>query len=314
MSGRRPSRIRSELSVPASDQRKIVRGLASEADSLFLDLEDSVAPGRKQDARLLAIEAVREGDWRGRSRCVRINQICSQWCHHDIIDLFGASSRLIDRLVVPKVQSAGDIGFVDHLLTGLERETQSDRAVTLEVQIEDPVGLYAIDEILAASDRISVVTFGQGDFAAASGMPAVDIGVDDQWDAAVRGDRWLGARQQIVFAAVRHGIQALNGSYANFRDHDGFRRYARMSRALGFAGVWCIHPDQIAIAHDVFTPSAEEIDRAQGIVAAMAAHRGQGTGTFAKGETMIDEASIRMARQVLAAAGLLARQEETAGQ
>ena len=314
MKSRIPSRIRSELSVPASDQRKIMRGLGSEADGLFLDLEDSVAPDRKHDARLLAIEAVRDGDWRGRARCVRINQTGSQWCHHDIIDLYEASNGLIDRLVVPKVQSSGDIGFIDRLLSGLEREAQNDRAVTLEIQIEDPVGLHAIDDILAASGRISVVTFGHGDFAAASGMPAVDIGVDDEWDVAVRGDRWLGARQQIVFGAVRHGIQALNGSYANFRDHDGFRRYARMSRALGFAGVWCIHPDQIAIAHDVFTPSAEEIDRAQGIVAAMAAHREQGAGTFAADETMIDEASIRMARQVLAAAGLLAIQEETAGQ
>jgi citrate lyase beta subunit len=293
---------RSQLSVPASDPRKIAKGLASAADALFLDLEDSVAPDQKSAARQNVIAAIREGDWSGRDRSYRINPIASSWFEADLIDVMTQAGDLVDRIVAPKVQSAGDVARVDGLLLQLESGTSRSRPVQLEIQIEDPIGLFNIEEIASASARVDFLTFGQGDFAAAAGMPAVDIGVQDEWDVAVPGDRWLFPRQQIVFAAVRHGIRALNGSYANFRDPEGFRAYARMSRALGFAGTWCIHPDQIAIANEVFAPTVAEIERAKAIVEAMEASRAAGSASVGHEGVMLDEASVRMARQILSQA------------
>lgn len=285
---------RSQLSVPAIDPRKIDKALASAADALFLDLEDSVDAARKEEARQIAAEALLRDEWGNRDRAVRINPVGSRWCLQDVVAVMETAGAAVDRLVVPKVQTAGDVHFLDRLLSGLESDLARDRPVLLEVQIEDPLGLHNLEAIASASPRIAFLTFGQGDFAAAAGMPAVDIGVDDEWDAAVSGDRWLFPRQQIVFTAVRHDLRALNGSYANFRDHDGFRAYCRMSRALGFTGTWCIHPDQIAIANDVWTPTAEEIARAQAIIDAL-----ENAGAIGHGGMMIDEASVRMARRTL---------------
>ncbi|HQY31615.1 MAG TPA: aldolase/citrate lyase family protein, partial [Thermomicrobiales bacterium] len=233
--------VRSELSVPASDPRKIARGLASAADALFLDLEDSVAPAQKEVARDAVITALADPGWGERDRTCRINPVSTALCYRDIIALVEYAGEWLDRLVVPKVQTPADVHFVDRLLTQLEIGTgRSQRPVRLEIQIEDPVGLREIHAIAASSSRIDLLTFGQGDFAAAAGMPAVDIGLADEWDAAINGDRWLLPRQTIIFAAAAAGQRALNGSYADFRDHSGFRAYCRMSRALGFAGTWCI--------------------------------------------------------------------------
>ena len=292
-------RLRSELSIPASDQRKAEKGLASSADACFLDLEDSVAAAQKEIAREAAAEVVRHGDWHGRLRTVRINPVGSRWSLRDVLLLFERSEGALQRLIVPKAQTA-DVVHLDRLLTGLEIDQGRNPGISLEVQIEDPIALAAVDSIVQASPRVGVVTFGQGDFAAASGMPAVDIGVEDEWDRAARGDRWIFARQQIVFAAVRHAIPALNGSYADFRDHEGFRVYCRMSRALGFTGVWCIHPDQIAIANDVFTPTDNEIARARAIVQAMSDASHAGSGAANLDGIMLDEASVRMAERTLA--------------
>ena len=295
---------RSQLSIPATDQRKIDKALSSAADALFLDLEDSVAASAKNEARQNVIAAMRDGDWGNRDLAYRINPIASPWMEADITEVMINAGDRVDRIVVPKVQNAEDVDRVVGLLERLEGNWTRSRPVQLEVQIEDPIGLFNLEAIASSSPRIAFLTFGQGDFAAAAGMPAVDIGVIDEWDIAVPGDRWLHPRQQIVFAAVRHGIRALNGSYANFRDHDGFRAYARMSRALGFAGTWCIHPDQIAIANDVFSPSETEVARAQAIVDEMDAARAAGSAAVGQRGVMLDEASVRMARQILANAEL----------
>lgn len=301
--------IRSQLSVPGGDLRKIEKALRSEADAVFLDLEDSVAPDQKDAARSTVVEALADLEWGRLTRAVRINGIGSPWCYQDLVAVVKGAGGRLQKVVVPKVSSAGDVAFVDRLLGQLEQQVAQTESIRIEVQIEDAAGLMAIREIATASDRISEITFGQGDFAAATGMPAADIGVADAWDSAVSGDRWLYPRQTIVFAARAAGVRALNGPYAAFRDHDGFQRYCRMSRALGFAGVWCIHPDQIAIANESFAPTAEEIEHARRIVATLEAGWSKGQGAVSRDAVMIDEAVIRMARSILATADRLSKRE-----
>jgi citrate lyase beta subunit len=291
--------IRSELSIPGIDRRKIERGIASDADAIFLDLEDSVPPSQKPSARDLVGEVLRSLDWGRIPKAVRVNAVSTPWCFRDLIAVATAG---VDKVVLPKVQSQGDVAFADRLLAQIERESGRGTPIAIEVQIEDASGFAAIDRIAQASGRITELTFGQGDFAAATGMPAVDIGVDDEWDRAVPGDRWLYPRQRIVFAARAAGVRALNGPYAAYRDLEGFRRYCTMSRALGFAGVWCIHPDQIAVANEEFAPTAEEVARAQRTIDALDSAWRAGSGAISRDSVMIDEASIRMARSVLSLA------------
>jgi citrate lyase beta subunit len=301
--------IRSELSVPGNDLRKIEKALTLDADAIFLDLEDSVAPNRKEAARAVVGEALSHFDWGRLPRAVRVNGIGTRWCYADLIAVVEGAGHSVDKVVVPKVRSVGDIAFVDRLLSQLEQQIGRSEPIRIEVQIEDAIGLIAVREIAQASARVTELTFGQGDFAAATGMPAAGIGVADQWDAAVNGDRWLFPRQTIVFAAKAASVRAVNGPYAAFRDHQGFRDYCRMSRAIGFAGVWCIHPDQIVIANETFAPTADEIEQAKATIAALDEGWSDSRGAVSHESVMVDEASVRMARSILDAASQIAQRE-----
>ena len=306
--------IRSELSIPGNDWRKVEKGLASGADAVFIDLEDSVAPAQKAAARKLALAALTELDWGQLARAVRVNAISTPWCLRDLIAIADGAGEHFDKIVVPKVQSAADVAYVDRFLTQVEAESGRAEPIALEIQIEDAAGLLSIREIAQASPRITELTFGQGDFAAATGMPAAEIGVQDEWDRAVRGDRWLFPRQTIVFTARAFGVRALNGPFAAFRDLDGFRAYCQMSRALGFDGVWCIHPDQIPIANNVFSPTGEDIEQARATVAAFEVALSHGHGAADHGSVMIDEASVRMARSVIERAEIISSLKQHAGE
>jgi citrate lyase beta subunit len=299
--------IRSELSVPGGDLRKIRKALASDADAVFLDLEDSVASGQKDEVRNTVIEALTLLDWGRLQRAVRINAVTTRWCYQDLVQIVEQAGSELAKVIVPKVSSPGDIHFIDRLLAQLEQHSGRADPIRIEAQIEDAAGLLAIREIAADSARITELTFGQGDFVAAVGMPAADIGVADEWDNVVKGDRWLLPRQMIVFAARSAGIHALNGPYAAYQQGEGFREYCLMSRALGFDGVWCIHPDQIAIANEVFSPTPGEIARARATVEALEGAWASGQGAASRDSVMIDEASLRMARAVLATAERVAQ-------
>ena len=300
---------RSELSVPGNDLRKIEKALSLDVDAIFLDLEDSVAPNQKDTARAVVGEALSRFEWGRLPRAVRVNGIGTRWCYADLIAVIAGADHSVDKVVVPKVRSAGDIAFIDRLLSQLEQQIGRSEPIRIEVQIEDAAGLMAIREIAQASGRISELTFGQGDFAAATGMPAAGIGVADQWDAAAKGDRWLFPRQTIVFAAKAVGLRAVNGPYAAFQDHQGFLDYCRMSRAIGFAGVWCIHPDQIEIANETFAPTPDEVEQAKATVAALDEGWSDSRGAVSHDSVMIDEASVRMARSILDAASQIAQRE-----
>jgi citrate lyase beta subunit len=301
--------IRSELSVPGNDLRRIEKALSLDADAIFLDLEDSVAPDRKESARAVVGEALSRFDWGRLPRAVRVNGIGTRWCYADLIAVVEGAEHSVDKVVVPKVRSAGDIAFIDRMLSQLEQQMGRSELIRIEVQIEDAAGLMAVREIAHASARITELTFGQGDFAAATGMPAAGIGVPDQWDAAAIGDRWLFPRQTIVFAAKAAGLRAVNGPYAAFRDQQGFLDYCRMSRAIGFAGVWCIHPDQIAIANETFAPTVYEIEQATATIAALDEGWSDSRGAVSHESLMVDEASVRMARSILDAASRIAQRE-----
>jgi citrate lyase subunit beta/citryl-CoA lyase len=289
--------IRSELSVPGGDLRKIEKALSLDADAIFLDLEDSVGFDQKDAARATVIEALTDLSWGRLQKAVRVNGLVTPWHEPDLAEVVRSAGSTLGKIVVPKVTSVEDIARVADRLSALEQEIGRVQPIRIEIQIEDAAGLMAIREIVASSERISEVTFGQGDFAAATRMPAADIGVTDEWDRVVNGDRWLFPRQTIVFAARSKGLNALNGPYAAYKDGDGFRAYCRMSRALGFDGVWCIHPNQVPIANEEFIPNEADIARAEATIAALDAG---GTGAVGRDAVMIDAASVRMARSVLA--------------
>jgi citrate lyase beta subunit len=290
---------RSELAVPASNPRMIDKALASAADVAFLDLEDAVAPSEKPVARAHVIAALRDKDWQRKPRSFRINALDTPFCYRDLIEIVEAAGDRLDLVVVPKVNRPEDVHVVATLLGQIEQNVGITHQIGLEVQIETAEGLINCERIATSSPRIEAIIFGPGDFAASVGMPHTQIGVPDEWDAAYPGHRWHYAMSRILIAGRAAGIRVIDGPYADFRDEDGFRRSCRLARALGYDGKWCIHPAQIPIANEVYTPSPTEVSWARQIVDAYAAATAAGLGALAIDGKMVDAASIRMAERTL---------------
>jgi citrate lyase beta subunit len=293
---------RSVLAVPASNQRMIDKGLASAADMVFLDLEDSVAPAEKGAARARAIAAMNDGDWAGKPRVVRINAVDTPWFARDVVDLLEQAGERLDLIVLPKCEGAADLLALDRLLASLERGVARTVPVGVDAQIESARGVVGCEAIAVAAARLEALVFGPGDFAATMRMPARAIGMTDAWDAAYGGDRYHYAQMRMVTAARGAGVRAIDGPYADYKDAEGLRRAAMRARAMGHDGKWCIHPGQIAVVNEVFTPDAAEIAAAQDLVAAYAAAMAAGTGAATHDGVMIDMASVRMAEATLAVA------------
>jgi citrate lyase subunit beta / citryl-CoA lyase len=304
---------RSCLSVPASSAKMLAKAPTLAADEVFLDLEDSVAPAVKHEARRNAVTALRDGDWGGKTMVVRVNGVATSWCHRDIIDVVSAAGEHIDCIMVPKVESAGDVSFVANLLRMVEEEAGLARAIGIEAQIESAAGLQAIAEIAACSPRLETLVFGPGDMAASLGMPSTTIG---ETSGDYPGDQWHAVLMTILVAARAAGLQAIDGPFGRIRDHDGFRESAQRSYSLGYDGKWVLHPSQIGIANEVFTPAQEEFDRAWAMLDAYQRawdeHR---AGAVSFGNEMIDEASRKMAQRLVArgAAAGLVRQDPGTG-
>jgi len=265
-----------------------------DAAEVVLDLEDAVPsdPVEKERARGLLVETLQELDFGGRTVAVRINRVRGP---HAVPDLVALVPRVADRiscLVVPKVSSVGEVAFIDHLLTGLEAAGEVSRPLGLELQIEDPAGLESVGQIAAASPRTEALIFGPGDFAAAMGMPQLTIGQDT---AGYPGDIWHYALFRIAVAAKAHGLQAIDGPCSDIADLALLERSSLKASQLGYDGKWVIHPSQLATVNRAFTPDAEQILRAEQILAALD-DRG---GASRMGEEMVDEAHGRMAREVL---------------
>jgi citrate lyase subunit beta/citryl-CoA lyase len=267
------------------------------ADQVFLDLEDAVAPALKTDeTRMHVVRSLREQEWVARTRVVRVNAVGTPWCLDDLLVVVGGAGPMLDCIMVPKVESAAHVHFVSQVLDQLELKHRLERRIGLEIQIESPRGLVEIERIAQASSRIETLIFGPGDYAASVGVPQLSVGAID---ADYPGDQWHYVLSRIVTTAHAFGLQAIDGPYAAIRDPDGYREVARRSRLLGFDGKWALHPDQIEICNDVYTPSAEEYDRAERILRAYAAAtHGDKLGALMFEGEMIDEASRKMATSV----------------
>jgi citrate lyase subunit beta/citryl-CoA lyase len=293
---------RSVLATPGSDPRMIAKALATEADVVMIDLEDAVAPEAKAAARAHVAAALRDGEWRGRPRTFRINALDTPWFVRDLVDVIETAGESIDLIVVPKAGTAADVQTVTTVLSSLELAAGTVAPIGLEIQIESATGLANCEAIAAASQRVEALVFGPGDYAASLGIPLAAIGMPDRWDTAYPGHRWDYPLHRILVAARSSGARAIDGPYADFRDLDGFRRSCQVARALGYDGKWCIHPAQVPIANDVFTPDDAEIVWARKVIAANAEAERAGRGSFSLNGQMIDAASLRMAASTLARA------------
>ena len=291
--------VRSLLFVPATRPDMIEKAASSAADAVCVDLEDSVAPGEKAAARGQAARALRGVDFGGRRRLLRVNAVDTAWTYRDLVDVVEDAGDRLDAIMVPKVQSARDLTFVDTILTQIEASRALPRPIRLEAQIESAGGFLHIRDIACAVSRLDALVFGAGDYAASMGMPSAAIGERDAHDAAYPGDRWHAVMHAIVAAARANGLRCMDGPYAGYRDTAGLERACGIARAMGFDGKQCIHPAQLAVVNAAFTPSAEEVARAEALVRAYEAAVAAGKGVAVHEGRMIDAASLRMARTML---------------
>jgi len=283
---------RSCLAVPGSEPRFHAKAVESAADEIFLDLEDSVAPAAKASARDLVVNALREHTYQGKTRVVRVNGRDTTWCADDVRAAIEGAADRIDCVMLPKVESAEDVRWLDDLLTRLAPE----RRIGLELQIESAKGLENVSLIAAASSRTETLVLGPGDLAASLGTGGLGIGTD-------AGEMLRYALARIVVAARANGLQPIDGPYGAIRDLDGLRASAARAAALGCDGKWAIHPSQIAPINEAFTPRQADIDRAAAILAAYAKASDR-AGAVRMGDEMIDEASRKMAEVVMERARL----------
>lgn len=293
---------RSELSTPGSNESMLQRAAESAADFVFLDLEDSVAPSEKLAARDKIVHALKTYDWTGKTRAIRMNNLETQWAYEDIIHVVEEAGEFIDIIIVPKVYSAEDVRWVDTLLTQIEKKRGWERRIGLEVLIEEVKAMINVDSIAAACPRVEALIFGPGDYSASQGVRSDAIGgVSDDYP----GDVWHYARQRVVIAARAAGIEAVDGPFPDYRDIEGYRRECRKSNLLGFNGKWCIHPDQIPIANEVYAPDPLRVARARAEVAAYEEAEAQGKGAVQYEGRMIDAATSRVLRNIIRRADAL---------
>ena len=292
---------RSVLAVPASNLEMAGKALASAADSVFLDLEDAVAPDEKADARKKVVQALQELDWRGRPTLYRANALDTPYFYRDLIEVVEEAGDELDAIMLPKVQRPEDLHVAATLLTQIELSVGLEPGkVNVEGQIESAAGLVNVDGIGRATERLTALHFGSGDFAASLRMPNRNIGVMDEWDEAYPGHRFHYAMHRIVVAARAADLRAIDGPVADYRDEEGLRESCLIARSLGFDGKWCIHPDQIEVVNEVFSPTEREIEWARKVVKAYEEASAAGRGAISVDGQMVDAASIKMARNTLA--------------
>jgi citrate lyase subunit beta/citryl-CoA lyase len=286
---------RVQLSVPGSSEKMMAKAAASAADHVFLDLEDAVAPSAKVDARSKIITALRTLDWGRKTRCVRINDLSTKYAYQDIISVVEGAGQYLDTIMVPKVLSGADVHFAATLLNQIEQNIGLKRQIGIEVLIEEVQALQNVEEICRASPRMECVIFGMGDYSASQGIDIRSVGGESGYP----GDIWHYPRFRMTMAARAAGIDPVDGPYANFRNPDVYREECRRASILGCVGKWAIHPAQIEVALEVFTPKREDVDRARKLAAAYAKAEAEGLGAVNVDGVMIDVASIRILRNTL---------------
>jgi citrate lyase subunit beta/citryl-CoA lyase len=285
---------RSQLAVPANDAGMMANAAASNADEVFLDLEDSVAPSAKVDARETLVEAVRDNNWSDTTLSFRMNGVDTQWWYGDVIEVVGAVGDTLDEIIVPMVADPSDIHTVVNLLSQVETNAGAS-PVGLEPQIENGHGLHNVYEIAHASDRLSAVIFGPGDYSAAMETPGLDIGQFPEYP----GHYWHHALSECNAAAKSAGLPCIDGPYADIEDTEGYRTSAERANMLGCDGKWVVHPSQIPVANNVFAPDPEVAERAERIVEAYAKAAAEGEGAVRVDGQLVDEATNKMATRIV---------------
>ena len=295
---------RSELAVPATSTQFFDKAARGPADSLFLDLEDAVAPSRREEARANAVRALDEVDWGTKTVSVRVNGLTTPWAIADIVAVARCSR--LDMVLMPKIETAEDVRFVDRLLTGLELERPRAKPLGIEILIETTKGLANVEAIAAASPRLEGIIFGVGDYSielenfdTVFGAPNPDYQV-----AGAGNDQWHFARARIANACRAYGLRPIDGPFTNYGDPDAYRQSAIRARALGFEGKWAIHPSQVAIANEVFSPTPAQVEWARRIAGVMAAEAAKGSGAVGMDNVLIDRAHVKLADKILARARL----------
>ena len=310
----KPPRLhRSELAVPGSNVRMLEKAPELGADIVMLDLEDAVAPDDKEQARLNIIDALREQDWSGCSVSLRINGLDTHYCYRDLVDVVEEAGDQIDTIMIPKVSSAGDVHLVATLLDQIEVATGLRHRIGIAVLIETAIGMVNVDEIATACpSRMEAMVFGVADYAASIQSHTTSIGgVDPNYSVLTDangtpersvhwGDQWHYPLARIAVTCRAHGLRPIDGPFGDFTDPAGYLASARRAAVLGYEGKWAIHPSQIELANDVFTPDARLVDKTHRIIAAMKDAAANGKGAVSLDGRLIDAASIRMAENLLA--------------
>ncbi len=289
---------RSELAVPGSNPGMFEKAAISPADYVFLDLEDAVSPGDKVQARKNIIEGLHDIDWRGKGKTisVRINSIDTHYMYRDLVDLVEQAGDRLDTILIPKVGVAADVYMVDAMLTQIEAAKGFTNRIGIEALIETTLGMANVDAIATSSPRMEAMHFGVADYAASCRARTTNIG---GLNPDYRGDQWHHGLSRMLVACRAYGLRPIDGPFGDFNDPDGYRLGARRAAAMGYEGKWAIHPSQIELANEVYSPPAEEVDRARRILVALEEAAAQGRGAAQLDGRMIDAASARMAENVV---------------
>ena len=305
----RPNRC--QLFGPGSRPALFAKMAASAADVVNLDLEDSVTPSDKDAARAHVIAATRDIDWGRKTLSVRINGLDTPFWYRDVVDLLEQAGDRLDQIMVPKVGCAADVYAVDALVSAIE-QAKGRRRISFEVIIESAAGITHVDEIAAASPRLQAISLGAADFAASMGMQTTGIGGTQEnyymLQAGARHwpDPWHWAQTAIVAACRANGVLPVDGPFGDFSDDEGFRAQARRVATLGMVGKWAIHPRQVALANEVFTPSDAAVTEAREILVAMQDAKARGEGATVYKGRLVDIASIKQAEVIVRQAEMIA--------
>ncbi len=291
---------RSQLSVPGSSEKMLEKAAQSRADHVFCDLEDAVAPSAKVEARAKIAWALNNLDWGRKTRCVRINDVTTEWCHGDIIEIVEAAGANLDTIMLTKPYTAADVIFLDRMLGQLEKKLKLERRIGIEVLIEEVQALQNVEEISRSTDRLECLIFGMGDYSGSQGIDTREIGDTGGYP----GDIFHFARFRITMAARAAGLDAVDGPYANFKNPEGYKSEASRAKALGMVGKWAIHPAQIEPALEVFSPLPSEVANARKMEAAYRAAEAQGLGAVQVDGVMVDVAVLRLVKNTLDKADL----------
>jgi len=306
----RPNRC--QLFGPGSRPAIFEKMATGAADVINLDLEDSVSPADKPQARANIIQAINDIDWGSKYLSVRINGLDTPFWYRDVVEILEQAGDRIDQIMIPKVGCAADVYAVDALVTAIERAKGRKKPISFEVIIESAAGIAHVEEIAASSPRLQAMSLGAADFAASMGMQTTGIGgTQENYYMLHEGarhwsDPWHWAQAAIVAACRTHGVLPVDGPFGDFSDDEGFRAQARRSATLGMVGKWAIHPKQVAIANEVFTPSAEAVAEAREILAAMEAATARGEGATVYKGRLVDIASIKQAEVIVRQSEMIA--------